>query len=291
MSEFFNYSTNNNQYKMEFPLWPDMNKNSEWSHKLIKTKQDNDDNYWSSMREVLKHDFETLHKEYLKSWASVMSVPLMSNSKHTDYIRLSLADAARDPIIANAITEPMIGITQELFNSFYKVFSDNNYSMNRMQHYGHLKMCGFDSKSLSKMNTIIELGGGLGEMAHIIYQLGFKGDYYIYDFEELGSIQKYIHTEAGLDKVHHISSLDDFPKESDLTIATWSLTEMPFDLRKQILGKLTADQDYLIAYSKKIFGYDNEKWITENFMNSNANFIDIPFMPWDGGSKYLTIKK
>jgi hypothetical protein len=77
-------------------------------------------------------------------------------------------------------------------------------------------------------------------------------------------------------------------------IGTWSFTEMPLDLRADIMGRIGNTKNWLISYSNEIFGINNDKYITEDFVplftEHDIEYRDIPFMPWDGGAKYLSVK-
>lgn len=288
MTEFFSYSTNPNS-TIQGPIWPDFNPQSDMSKLLIKAKQENDENYWTHMRSIFNHDCDTLPMERYKVWMSTFQVPLMSITKHSKYIRDALNSG---PIIENILEEPLVGCNELDFDMFFRVFNDNRMSMNRMQLYGHLKTFDFSHK---KYNSILELGAGAGELADIIYKLGYIGEYQIFDFPEISRVQKYLHEQLGYThSIDYASDVKDL-KPAGLCIATWSLTEMPFDLREQLLTTIDGTQDYLIAFSNNIFGYDNKKWITEEFIprfnSRHIDLVDIPYMSWDGGTSYLFIKR
>ena len=296
MTEYFQYSTEpkNSPMNIPGPLWPDFNPNSAYSQKMMRAKQINDENYWPSLRDVINHDCDTLPMERFKVWASVWNVPFMSMAKHSQYIRIVLNAVSTDQRFADAVVEPMIGCTQQDFIQYLSMFSDYPTTMNRIQAVSHLLINGIMPEDLEKMDTIVELGAGIGDLCDIVYKLGFKGKYIIYDFPEVGRVQKWYHDQLGHTNVVHTDNLDDLV-DADLLVATWSLTEMPFDLREKILEKIGGTKQFLIAYSKLIFGYDNEKWITEDFIprfeeNYEVTSMDIPFMPWDGGTKYLNLK-
>lgn len=281
------------QVQLETPIWSDFNQGSDFSKLLVKAKTENDASYWEQMRQVIKHDTETLPLGRYKAWASIMSVPLMSNHKHSEYIRLCLDAAHENPVYMTALIDPMIGLNEEDHAKFYSMFSDIKTTMNRVQLLGHLLINGFTAKKLSKMDKIVEIGAGVGDLADIIYKLGFKGDYYIYDFEELHVVQKYLHDSLGLTKVQYITDSDPLcGLDIDLTIATWSLTEMPMGTRDQTLLDITS-KNWLVAYSKEIFGLDNQKWIDDIFMvhteGKDVVIKDIPWMNWDSGTKYIVV--
>lgn len=287
MTEYFSYSSTPNAV-LQGPIWPDFNPQSENSQLLIRAKKENDENYWTHMRKVFDHDCDTLPMERYKVWMSTFQVPLMSNSKHSPYIR----DALNAPVEhLSALEEPMVGCNQQDFDSFFRVFSDNEMSMNRMQLYGHLTQFKFEPM---KYNSILELGAGAGELADIVFKLGYVGDYSIFDFPEIMRVQKYLHEQLGyVASIDYFSEVDQL-KPVDLCIATWSLTEMPYELREQILAQIDGTKDWLIAFSNDIFGYDNKKWINDVFLPKfkacDVDLIDIPSMPWDGGTTYLFIR-
>jgi len=292
MSEYFRYSTTpvNPAMTAQAPLAS----SKEIFDKMMAAKQVNDGNYWKTMCEVFAADLENLPMERFKVWASVMSVPFMTRARFTDYIGPVLMAAKASQVVRDALEEPMIGMTEQDY-SIYAMFEDYCTTMNRIQHMAHLVTCGWGPAELSKLDTIVELGGGIGDMADIIYKLGFKGKYIIYDFAEVGKIQKWYHDQLGHTNIVHTSDVNDLI-DADLMIGTWSFTEMPLDLREQIMGKIGNTKNWLISYSNKIFGIDNAKYIQEEFIprfkeSLQIEYTDIPFMPWDGGARYLSIKE
>lgn len=294
MTQYFQYNTGpvNPLMSVPAPVWPDGSPESEYSQRMIRAKRINDENYWPELRAVIDHDCDTLPMERFKVWASVWNVPFMSMAKHSQYIRIALNHISQDPKFAEALVEPMIGCTEQDFQ-YLSMFSDYPTTMNRIQAVSHLLINGIMPENLAKMDTIVELGAGIGDMADIVYKLGFKGKYIIYDFPEVGRIQKWYHDQLGHTNIVHTSNLDDLV-DADLLIATWSFTEMPLDLRAEVLKHVGGTKQWLIAYSNLIFGIDNHKYITEDFVpqfrdTHDIRYMDVPFMPWDGGTKYLSL--
>lgn len=281
------------------PLFPDLgDQHSKYCKMLVDAKKSNDTNFWPQLRQVVAHDLETLPFNRFKVWASVWMIPIISRFRIRHYVETVMAKVHSDPthVYENAIKEPMTGLTERDF-PMLAMFDDFPTTMNRIQHLAHLLICGFDKPQLDKFNTIVELGAGIGEMTDIIYKLGYQGTYQIYDFPELLELQRRHHQLLPIpqEKVAYIDDADTLMCP-DLVIATWSLTEMPLELREQLLnGNLGHADNWLIAYSNKIFGYDNDNWIHTEFVprfkNHDITFIDVPYMPWDGGTKYLVIKK
>lgn len=280
------------------PIFPDFDGKSEWSQKMLKAKQENGLDFWPITREVLAHDFETLPKHRFKVWASVWNIPILSRTKIHYYIKQVMKECATAPygnLYEEALLDKGVG-TLPADLKLLSLFDDAPITMNRLQMMAHLILTGMDKK-LASLQHIVELGGGIGEMTDVCYHLGFKGQYTTFDFPEVSAIQQYHHEALGLSKdvlgyVHEPSNL---PTKADLAIATFSLTEMPFGLRAQILEQLEHVPNWLIMYSRNIFGYDNEKWIQEvfvpRFKNHRIRFIEAPYMPWDGTSSYLVIER
>lgn len=293
MTEFFQYKALGGQEDPRMTAPAPLASSKETFEKMMAAKQVNDGNYWSVMREVFAEDFEKLPKERFKVWASVMSVPFMTRARFTDYVGPVLMAQKKSEVVRDALEEPMIGLTEQDY-PIYAMFDDYRTTMNRIQHMAHLIYCGWGPEELSELDTIVELGGGIGDMADIVYKLGFKGKYIIYDFPEVGAIQKWYHNELGHENIVHTSDLNDLV-DADLCIATWSFTEMPLSLRDEVMAKIGQTKNWLIAYSNSIFGIDNDKYIRETFIpqieeKRTIEYTDIPFMPWDGGAKYLSAK-
>ena len=290
MSEYFRYSTEPSNPAMTAPA--PLASSKHLFEKMLAAKQAGKDNYWTVMCEVFAEDFKNLPKERFKVWASVMSVPFMTRARFLDYFATVL-QWKENAKVRYALEDPDIGITEQ-DRGMYNLFEDFTTTMNRIQHMAHLLINEWTPESLEKLDTIVELGGGIGDMADIVYKLGFKGKYIIYDFTEVGAIQKWYHNELGHTNIVHTSDVNDLCN-ADLMIGTWSFTEMPLELRDEIMLKIGETKNWLIAYSNQIFGIDNEKYIRDVFIpqieeNRTIEYTDIPFMPWDGGAKYLSAK-
>jgi len=276
------------------PIFPDFNYNSLNSEKMANAKRINNETFWPVMREVFAHDFNTLPLERFKVWASTMTVPFMAGGDFKQYVDIAnqIIDSG-DELYINALLEPMIGLTEEDF-TLYSSSDRIKTTLNRMMNIAHLVICNITSDDLSKMNTIVELGGGIGEMADVVYKLGFKGKYILYDFPEIGNIQKWFHDQLGHTNILHTSNIDDLI-DADLCIATWSFTEMPLSLRNELMEKIGKTKNWLIAYSNYIFSIDNNDYIKNTFApqftNHEFTYIDVPFMPWNDGTFYLTVKQ
>lgn len=136
-------------------------------------------------------------------------------------------------------------------------------------------------KKINDFDRIIELGGGAGDFARFVLEMGYTGDYIIYDLPEISRVQRF-NLEGFNVRCTSNYSLPRNRVENTLFVSTWALSECPLDVRQQFLQNNPAP-NHLIIYQKKIFGVDNEEY----FKSWEGKRIDIPWIPWDGGSKYL----
>ena len=127
--------------------------------------------------------------------------------------------------------------------------------------------------SVSKISQVVEFGGGYGSMARLFYKMGFNGRYVIFDLPEFVALQEFFLSSLGIDVsifrqptrekgVVILTDIEDFRKQcafeqTDLFIATWSISESPLELRETILKSVEGAQYWLIAYQKRFQDIDN----------------------------------
>jgi len=282
----------------DVPLWSGGSYSSPWTQKMEDAKRRGDDQYWPVMQTVLNYDYHTLPLERFKVWSSVWNVPFVHSHIPEPYVWEYLHAIRHTPYgeqYRAAVQEPLIGCTEADLHDHLSLFMNDKASATRVQHLAHLLMCGYTPDVLSRMSTIVEIGSGIGEMPDIIYKLGFTGTYYILDLPEVSQLQRWYHTQLGHTKIVHTNTVHTLPV-ADLCIATWSFTEMPLAVRADLVRQIGQTSQWLIAYSRHIFGIDNEQYLTNVFLSQIAahsrqvTHIPIPFMPWNGGTQYLTIR-
>jgi len=149
----------------------------------------------------------------------------------------------------NHLTENTIGTPRK-----YPLFTESSgnlihhaYSLSQIENYSNI--------DFSKLKTVVEFGGGYGSMARLVYNLGFRGTYIIFDLPEFLALQEYF---LGLINIKNIVYTDTLEKLSealkptngsiDLFIATWSLSEAPLALREDIFKNLSSIKHFLISY-------------------------------------------
>lgn len=128
-------------------------------------------------------------------------------------------------------------------------------------------------KNIKNYDFIFEYGGGYGGMCLLIHNLGFKGKYIIYDFPILCALQNYFlkMNQASKDVflLHDTNKVKrKIPKRGKkLFIATWSLSESPFEIRKTIYPMIRGFDAFLIGYQGLFGEIDNRKYF-KNFEGS-----------------------
>lgn len=128
------------------------------------------------------------------------------------------------------------------------------YSMNLIHQAYHIQQWEEATDlRLNRLETIVEFGGGYGAMALLCHRLGFEGKYIIYDLPEFSLLQEYYLSHFGvLDKVSWNPKRK--PKDVDLFMALYSMSEMPLSERGPLVPKA---KSYLFLYSGIWQGWDN----------------------------------
>lgn len=121
------------------------------------------------------------------------------------------------------------------------------------------QMLGF---KIDALDRIVEFGGGYGSLAYIIRNLGFLGEYVIYDNPEMSLIQEFWCSQTDTDAVFTTTNGVEFmdPGPADLLIAAYSISEVSEALREAFLGGTNFDY-YFFVHQHVYAGID----LTEMF--------------------------
>jgi len=124
-------------------------------------------------------------------------------------------------------------------------------------------------KRIHDLQFIFEFGGGYGCLCRIAHELGFQGQYVIYDLPVLSLLQEYYLGTVGLGAVKLATDipslkvlLEQVPRES-LFIAIWSLCEVDMPLRREIERLVAEFPTFLLAYHRSMLGIDNIAYFDE----------------------------
>lgn len=177
-------------------------------------------------------------------------------------------------------------------------------SGNLIHHAYHIAQ--FEEKTKSHIEDtdfVFEFGAGYGGMCRLIFNLGFRGKYLLYDLKPFSALQVYFLKTLGLpvclenDFVKQnepaITCLSNFNRlESLLTkqisasnkmfVGTWSISETPVSLRQSILPLVNDFQTFLIGYQDIFRDVDNitffNRWASTNNHLAWKNW-PIPHIP------------
>lgn len=187
----------------------------------------------------------------------------------------------------NAIIEDHVGMPEP-----YRL---NNRSSGILVHHAyHLQqIIGNYVSAITDFDMIIEFGGGYGSMCRLISNLGFTGEYVIFDLPEFSILQKYYLSSVrkkptNLSLLTKLDDLVSFGKscKTILLIATWSLSEAPLDVREKFLELVNFDYA-LLAYQDAFDGVNNNAFF-DMLRNKNKEIkwkkIPVKHIP---GNTYL----
>ena len=186
-------------------------------------------------------------------------------------------------------------------------------SGNRIREVFHLlNFYNFSKLPLNRIKTILEFGGGYGNMARLFYKINKKINYNIFDTFHVNLLQYYYlrmlkipstfnkEKNKNISLNYNISKHNSFNKtDKKLFIANWSLSESPLKLRRIIFNKIINFDYILISYQEKFENIDNHLYFSKIAKNFNhkkfiVRLFKIPFMNFfklSNNNYYLFVKK
>jgi hypothetical protein len=186
-------------------------------------------------------------------------------------------------------------------------------SGNRIREVFHLlNFQDFLKIPLNKIKTILEFGGGYGNMARLFFKINKNINYIIFDTFHVSLLQYYylrmLKIPVRVNEIknktislnYNISKFNClYKKEKKLFIANWSLSETPLKLRKIIFNKIINFDYILISYQVEFENINNHLFFSKIAKNLNQkNFIvkifKISFMNFfrlTNNNYYLFAKK
>ncbi len=145
---------------------------------------------------------------------------------------------------------------------------------------------------ISDCDTIVEFGGGYGGFCRLVYALGFRGTYIIYDLPELGALQRHFLRSIGFDmsRVKTVSAVEDLPEVSGRVgfVAAWSLNESPIEVREAFIPLCRRADRFLVAHDAVFEGIDNAQYFQQwrQRLGPGISWLDVE-IPYKGTSFYL----
>lgn len=256
--------------------------------------------YWTETRKIFTEtDYDTF-----KLWKSVQSVPIYAFYQFEEYYGQDVAQLIfrlKDKIDREkwltALKEPFLGHTEQSYAAVKKqlvlekdVVETSPWALKSAHHV--LMYIENSKNDLMSFDQIVEFGPGIGETCRLINDLGYKGNYYLYDLPEVLNVSMFYNKAyENVKGINHYSEVD--PNKKTLFIGTWSISEAPPSYRDEIFNYFKT-ADYLIIYQKNAFEYSNEPYFMLKFpqiINKNVKIIDIPWLQSiAGGNRYLFVE-
>lgn len=191
---------------------------------------------------------------------------------HTQqYVNYLLGSNRFSPQLQKALTESPVG--KPLVNPSYPLSSpllvQHGYHLTRL-----MECTDFD---LSRLQLVVEFGGGYGSFYRLLRNLEYQGQYIICDLPIMCALQRFylrnvFPAEPGTQPLPNLRWLSDDSygtlKEAaadhgpSLFVATWSLSETPPAVREKVVPVLGGFKYILCAYQRKFGGYDNVQYFT-----------------------------
>jgi hypothetical protein len=186
-------------------------------------------------------------------------------------------------IAIDAIYESPVGNPIRYF--FYPFSSGNliHHSYSLFFYLNKYKKC------INDFDFIFEFGGGYGGFSRLCSNIGYKGEYILYDLEEMSILQEYY--LRSLNKFHdskkyynnkkhivsNLSSIPDMSNSNVLFVALWSLSESPVEIRNKIENILRTSSSVLIAMQPYFSSIDNKEYF-------NSLLFDPPLTVVNGAN-------
>lgn len=190
--------------------------------------------------------------------------------------------------VAPEVEYKKISQSQELLKGVYetKIGNPKPYFLNKktsgnLVHHAYSLSYFLDITSLSNINRVVEFGGGYGSMCRLFRNMQYENQYIILDLPEFSALQEFYLGCVDKNYLNNTIFTDDESLVKSecagtLFIATWSLSEMPLNLREHLLKFLNFDY-CLIAFQSNFDGIDNVKYF-DHFRNlyRSINFKILP---------------
>ena len=221
-------------------------------------------NIWDKHEEVIRHRIDKGDSldEFLR-WPTIEGTMFVGHAPfvHGEYLELD------ERLISASMYSPIGGREP---SALY-----NGACTNMIHQAYHLSIWERETGKLANnLNVIVELGGGYGAMCRLVHNLGFDGDYHMYDLPYVCYLQNYYLRAHGLSAAFH--PVIDFgfstpPNDASLLIACFSMSETPYYFRDAFFDRLMPES-VLIAYTLKHGDYDNIKFFAD-FQQTRGDYL------------------
>jgi len=214
--------------------------------------------FWETMKNGIRHHLQHDNINNFLNWGELQSTMIahVQNIEYTYLISDNRWELWKDKISETKFKPNSHPICNES--------SENNlhhaYSLQiLMEQTGH---------KLNEFDTIVEFGGGYGNVCRLFKRWGHDKPYYTYDIPELIQIQKhYLKENDVVDNVHFMEELDAVESVigNSLFLGMWSISEVPIEERARLLDNLKFFdcKNIFIAMGGMFKNENNMKWLQE----------------------------
>lgn len=239
----------------------------------------------------------TLSNQYTDAWSNYLyEFKRMINSEGIhQFLRTSVV---RDTMFFEA---PLVEFKRVMSNwSFFKnalVFNPigNPYPYalwpftngNTVHHLFSISQTFKSNEELAKIHSVIEFGGGYGNMAWCFDRIGFRGSYTIFDDLKMNALQELFLKESRVNNIKELRCIHEYSellglvsaaKKGTLLVATWSLSETPIEIRDAVMNN--DNLSFLIAFQGSFEGVDNLAYFSKYIINtSKVKIYEIKHIP------------
>lgn len=217
---------------------------------------------WETMLQKIEQEYENNPVNFLR-------MPMISRTIHPNMQRLAIK-------YYNELLQDEF-ITQQILPTLSTEHIGNPYKFNHLPKCSpttifqllHLKLIRERLGVFipqSDITNIVEIGGGYGNLARIMYDLEYEGSYSIIDFPLMSRIQDDFLTKCGISDVNTVELNDNTLTPTggkSMLIGTYSISEMPISTR-QYIESFYDNFDYIfIAHNASFDGDDNVKYFND----------------------------
>ncbi len=277
-----------------------------------------DDQITSFRNDIKIHFKEGNYSESWKTFSSKMKESFLSKNP-SDFLQWDIIKYTITSFNSTLVDREYnaIKLNRNFFNRWNKLlietslgspdrfWKNRDFGTNKIhQTYHLLQLYEKTSKELAEIGYVLEFGGGYGNMCSIFNKINPSVKYTIFDLPELLCLQKFYLNSLGLKcdlevknnitltkNIDLVKSENEENTGSKLFIATWSLSESPFELRNEFIPVLRTFEFILIAYQKDFDGMSNiEYFKTFKEKLDGFSWIEYPVITLSG-SFYLIGKR
>ena len=218
--------------------------------------------------------------ENYRELVAINSIPLFETQVIPEMVELAESDMTKASPdwfkamrhVSRGFTPGNSDIEQHFVYDLDPKFQTNAWNLRSNHHYQTYQR--LSGNKINRFNRIVELGGGCGDFCRFVRDMGYDGEYVIWDLPMVSLIQQISLSDVSVSFTHHVPK----PAPRTLFVATWSLSETPLEFREDMVKKLSPN-NYLICYQHEFEDLSNTEYF-DTWTGSRE-------VMYDGLSSYL----